>query len=255
MVPSGGLRRCGPCRQGPATPGDGSRGVAYASQPPFLGRWRSSVRGAGRCTSPIGSFSAFFGWIPIRKYVRFAALRYRPVFAWPAGENRGKGRGEVRPQGWRPICGALRLRGLHRSNCGGIPRGNCRNGGLDYEHGNCGFCRRLLYCRNSRDGRDRLRTNRRFNPCRFARLSQRMHGRRLQPGRLWRRLLHHLRRATGAAARRRPRVPRNTVSGLGFHWTGSLLDWAVGGSLLAVLSTFLSYRALTRQFGWGPRDT
>lgn len=136
-----------------------------------------------------------------------------------------------------------------------VPRGNCRNGGLEYEHGNCGFCRRLLYCRNSRDGRDRLRTNRRFNPCRFARLPQRMRQRRLQHGRFWRRLLHHLRRTTGAAARRRPRLPRNTVNGLGFHWTGSLLDWAVGGSLLAVLSIFLSYRALTRQFGWGPRDT
>jgi hypothetical protein len=41
----------------------------------------------------------------------------------------------------------------------------------------------------------------------------------------------------------------------GLQWVGSLLDWAVGGSVILVFSTFSSYRLLTRSFGWGPSDS
>jgi hypothetical protein len=45
------------------------------------------------------------------------------------------------------------------------------------------------------------------------------------------------------------------MSDIGLRWVGSILDWMIGGSLGVVLSTFWSYRVLTRRFDWGPNDT
>jgi hypothetical protein len=35
----------------------------------------------------------------------------------------------------------------------------------------------------------------------------------------------------------------------------SFLDWGVGGVVGSVVLLFMSYRATTRAFGWGPGDT
>jgi hypothetical protein len=41
---------------------------------------------------------------------------------------------------------------------------------------------------------------------------------------------------------------------MSLFWSGTVLDWAVGAAMATIVWLFVSYRVLTRGFGFGPRD-